>query len=621
MRGSGKPKTPTNTTPQCELEVKSGTLGANGVYTSEVVVGFKSVTQTSDNVEIDKVSVGTSNSSRNKETYTITKKGKIKLYGYVVDKNGNTGTCEIEVEVNPTKPTCELEVKSGTLGQNDWYTTDIVVGFKSMDPNSDTAKIEKYYIEKKTTNLDNDEVIRAEAPKENIDKLTVSDNLTTELNGYVIDSNGTEGTCTITVKKDADLPTCKLKVVSGTQDSSGIYTSTVVVGMESATDGTSDIAAKGVGTAENYTQETFAVTAQGTTVVYGYVTDNAGNKGSCNISITRPTPPPPVTSNPTCSLKVIGSKSGDTYIGPVTVTFGSKSSTNGATITSYGIGTSAQLNGQESYAISADGTYKVYGMVRDSNGKNATCGPVTINIKTATPLAQKVTVGDFVAYDAGKWENSSPVPTTANNFGGYSANGSKNATVKCRADDTSTASGWRVLSISGNTVTIIHAGISECYYHSRTVKASESVAKLNERAKTNYMNSFAQDARMYNFNDYNGNKNLQVIGSNYYIATPTGESDAEQAKSTTLRYVSASGRLSGGSDRANGVRPVVVLKSNVTTNGKNENGAWTLVLDGNVSKDTDPILELPTTYMEQIKNKIDNINDTVKEFVENHKEQ
>lgn len=612
LRSSGGKKTIENKEIKCELEVKSGTIGADDIYSSEVVIGFKSVTPISDSIPIVKQTVGTSDNSRNKDTYTITKKGKTKVYGYIKDANGNTGICEIEVEVNPTKPTCELEIVSGTPGENDWYTSDVVVGFKSKNANSETATIEKYYIEKKISELEDDEVIRGEIPTENIDKYTVTDNLTTQLYGYVIDSNGNEGTCSITVKKDSDLPTCNLTVTSGTKNSSGIYTSEVVVGFDTMNDVTSDISSYGIGQTENYENEIAVISAEGKTTLYGYVKDEAGNKGTCSITVERETtqvqPPPKPTSYPSCTLEIIGTTNGNTYIGNTTIRFKSKSSTNGATITSYGVGTSAQLNGQDSYTITSTGTFNIYGMVKDSNGKTATCGPVSVNVQMPTLLASIVKIGDFVAYDAGNWGTTAPVPTTNKNFGGYTSGASKNSSVKCRNEDTSTASGWKVLSVSGNTVTIIHAGISECYYHAAS-SADEAINVLTNRARTTYMNSFASDARMISLNDYNSNSSIQNIGSHYYIAT--------RKDATTLYYVSYSGRLSGGSERANGIRPVVVLKDTVTTTGKNSNGAWILMLDGNVSKDLNNELNAKNPYVEKINQYIDIIKKVIEGFEEN----
>ena len=54
--------------------------------------------------------------------------------------------------------------------------------------------------------------------------------------------------------------------------------------------------------------------------------------------------------------------------------------------------------------------------------------------------------------------------------------------------------------------------------------------------------------------DVKANNTIQTIGGGYYLAS--------KKDSTTLHYVSPTGRESGSSDRVNGVRPVITLKSN-----------------------------------------------------------
>lgn len=608
-RSGSKTKNPVNTltNPTCELEVKSGTLGSDDVYTTSVVIGFKNVVQISDKVPVVKHTVGVTDNSKNKDTYTVTKKGKTKVYGYVTDADGNSGTCEIEVELNPTVPTCELEVKSGTLGDNNWYKTDVVVGFKSKDSNNESVKIEKFYIEKKATNLDDDEVVKSDAPDENIETLTIKDDLETELIGHVIDSNGTEGTCDIVVKKDSKSPTCKLKVVTGTPNSEGIYEGEVVVGLDTKEDETSDIAAFGVGVKENYTDETYAVTSEGKTKVYGYVKDNAGNTATCELEITKPTTPEPSKeSYPSCTLEVVGSATNGVYLQSATVRFKTKSSTNGASIKAFGLGESPEINGRDDYVINTSGKHTIYGMVQDTNGNTSVCGPVTVDVNASTLLADLGKVGDMVAYDAGLWSNTATVPTTNGMFGGYMAGASKNASVKCRREDTANGSGWKILSISGGNVTIIHAGIAECYYHGAN-DASTAVSNLNNRARVTYMNQFAQDARMFDYNDYNSvDESFRNVGSHYYMATAKDK--------TTLYYVSYTGRLSGGSVNANGLRPVIVLKNNVTTTGKDTNGAWVLAL-GDTKNPDNPNLELPNDLFNQLKSLFDEVSSTIKDRV------
>jgi len=582
--GKGNKKPTENKKPTCELKVVSGTIGADGIYNSEVVVGIEA-TPISENIQIVEKKVGTSENPRNKETYTITKKGKIKVYGYIKDANGNTGICEKEIEVNPSKPTCELEVISGTLGNNEWYTSDIVVGFKSKETNSETATISKFYIEKKTSEIDTDKVVRGEVPATNIEKYTITDNLTTQLFGYVIDSNGNEGTCSITVKKDTDLPTCELKVEKGTLNSSGLYTSEVIVGFNTASDPTSDIAEKGIGTSKNYKEEIAVVSAPGNTVMYGYVKDNAGNEGTCNLTIKRPTSsgggekPPVKTSNPTCSLRVVGKLSGSTYIGETTVTFNTKATTNNAYITSVGMGTTPQINGKESIVLTTEGTHTIHGMVKDSYGNTSTCS-ITVAVKKEKvedkTLANKVAVGDFVNYNAGTWptnEDKSTINKTDGQFSGYKAGTNRKTGVTCASGDVA-QSGWKVLSVSNGKVTLIHAGIPECYYYGLDSDASSAIKKITERAAVYKDKNFAESASMLTYAQANSmTKEQRNIGAYYYLA-------GEKKDNKTLWAVgnnngNRGGELMGRSGWAQGIRPTVTLKTGVKTTGKGANG-WEL---------------------------------------------
>lgn len=568
---------------ECELAVKDVEPNDDGVYERDIEIVFANVTPVNENIKITSKKIGIREEAKNKETYKITKKGKYKVYGFVQDANGNKATCELSVEVEPTTPTCELEVLEGTLGQNDWYVTDVKVGFKNKSTNNANTTVKEYFIQKELKDLDTDRVVRADKPTENIETYIVKDNLKTQLVGYVIDSQGNEGECTLTIKKDSDKPKCTLKVVSGTKNGAGIYTTNVAVTIDSYEDATSTIEGVGIGTKKNYEEESFVVDGPGVTKVTGYVKDAAGNEGTCSINIERPAATPPSTgggggntggggnsqptSYPYCELDVIGQKSGETYTGNTTVKFKSKGSTNGASVSSFGLGTSANLNGQESYGITTSGTHNIVGQVRDSNGKTATCS-VSVNVQIQdTSLAKKVSVGDKIAYDPGKWsEGNGTVNNTNGVFSGYTANVSKSIGVKCRgADDTATRNGWVVLSKTDTTVTIVHAGTPECYYHGR-VSSSTAVNNLNTRAQS-YMNGFAQSARAMNKADYDVNPTSNHVGTHYYLAT---------VKSSETLHMIALNRETGGSARAGGFRPVIVLKSNVKTTAKNGNGEWIL---------------------------------------------
>lgn len=585
-------KKPTTKELSCELEVKSGTLGNDGVYSTAVEVGFKSITAVSKDIQITKNTVGISDNARNKETYTISKKGTVKVNGYVQDAAGNRGTCSIEVKVNPSKPTCELEVKSGTVGDNGWYKSKVVVSMKNMQSNSEDTKITRFYIIKKATKLEDGTVVNPTIPEENISEYTVVDNAVNEIVGYVIDSSGNEGTCTITVKKDATQPTCTLKVVDGSPNSSGIYTGNSVVGFAEVKDATTQIVSKGVGTTKNYKNETHAVTGYGTQTVMGYVKDEAGNEGSCSIAIkkpeqpSQPQPPQPTKdSYPSCTLKVVSGQSNNgKYLGKTVVGFESKNTTNGAKIVSFGISTSPTINSKDKIELSTNGTHKIIGMVKDSYGNTSTCSMEVQVVIEDNLLAKKVKVGDMIAYDAGNWTETKATPTTHGTFGGYTSGNSKNSSVVCRKGDAA-KSGWKVLSISDNKVTIVHAGIPECYFHDSQKSNANAVTALDQRAAA-YKNNFAESARMLKDTDVNNwaqTDAFRDIDAYYYLSTVEG--------TTNLKFVTPLGRLTQGGLYSHGIRPVITLRADVRTSGQS-NGAWTLTFD--TSKGTNEMV-LPTT--------------------------
>ena len=79
-------------------------------------------------------------------------------------------------------------------------------------------------------------------------------------------------------------------------------------------------------------------------------------------------------------------------------------------------------------------------------------------------LANVAKIGDYVNYDAGTWTTtaSTPSSTSAFTFGGYTAGTSRNNSSSCTPS--LGYDGWRILSIEGDTVKLIHAGIPECMY-------------------------------------------------------------------------------------------------------------------------------------------------------------
>lgn len=318
-----------------------------------------------------------------------------------------TAVCEKQDPTKPTNPTnpskptnpsnpqpttttgvpkCELYVSSGNVGSNGWYIGDVVVGFKSKTVNG--ATITNYGLG--TTQAAN--YNKATSYKVNKDG-------TTTVYGYVKASNGKTSVCSIAVKRDTSNPVCNLTVLQGTKGTNGSYVSDVVIGFSSKTDTPSGIATYGISTSTvaTYNKATqLTITKNGTHTIYGYVKDKAGHLGKCNITIKRDKPTTPVTSSPSCSLKVTsGTATNGWYNGNVVIGFASKKSTNGATIKSFGLGTSETYVGNNSYTVSRDGTTTVYGYVKDSNGYTSTCSIVVRKDTTKPSCSLKVISGTY----------------------------------------------------------------------------------------------------------------------------------------------------------------------------------------------------------------------------------
>ena len=146
-------------------------------------------------------------------------------------------------------------------------------------------------------------------------------------------------------------------------------------------------------------------------------------------------------------------------------------------------------------------------------------------------LVDRVTAGDYVAYNAGSWSDgdqsgtgwtsSTATPTTQASFGGYTAGTDKATSVQ------GTTNGWRVLTKSGEgstgTVTLISAG-SPAYAYKAGNNASNMnglVTALNNFASANYLNTtYASSARNMNTGDWGNvyNGGMSNIGAQYWLS-------------------------------------------------------------------------------------------------------
>ncbi len=266
--------------PSCGLTVLSGSVGSDGSYINDVVVGFSSRTDATSGVKQFGMGTTAKPNYNSNDRYTVNTNGSTTVYGYVKDAAGHTKTCDLTVKRNASKndsvPSCNLEIKSGNLGTNNWYVSNVTVGFKSKTT-TNGATITSFgigtapvYNNSSTYELKNDGIY--------------------VVKGYVKDSNGHTATCSITVKRDATKPNCNLVVLSGTKNNSGNYTSNVVVGFRNRTDATSGVGAYGISAGNNPTynsSDRITITNNGTHTIRGYVKDNAGNTNTCDITITK----------------------------------------------------------------------------------------------------------------------------------------------------------------------------------------------------------------------------------------------------------------------------------------------------------------------------------------------
>ena len=175
------------------------------------------------------------------------------------------------------KPSCVLTISRGKKGENGWYVGNVTVSFKSKKTTNSGAKITSY-------GIGLSEIYN----KEN--SYVVTDDGTTKVFGYVKDSKGETAVCSVVVKKDTAKPSCSMGVLSGTKNENGDYISNVNVGFTSRTDSTSGISSYGVTTSSKATYNSktnYIVKNIGTTKVYGYVKDKAGNKAVCDVTVKK----------------------------------------------------------------------------------------------------------------------------------------------------------------------------------------------------------------------------------------------------------------------------------------------------------------------------------------------
>lgn len=210
-------------------------------------------------------------------------------------------------------------------------------------------------------------------------------------------------------------------------------------------------------------------------------------------------------------------------------------------------------------------------------------------------LTEKLKVGHYVTYDAGTWEEDKEIPnrSSAYTLGGYTKDTSRNDGVTCNYINDQEylkqkRSGWRVFSIDDGIVTLIHDGISLCYYHeygNNTNDKSVNILSGNDESINfdYYLDEeFASSVKILTKEDvdkfYNEDSSYKKIDSNlinigipYWLATKSG--------SNFLWYITEGGTVATDQVGVYGVRILVTLKEEVKTIGLTNNKEWILGIE------------------------------------------
>ncbi len=220
-------------------------------------------------------------------------------------------------------------------------------------------------------------------------------------------------------------------------------------------------------------------------------------------------------------------------------------------------------------------------------------------------LADTVSVGDYVAYDAGTWETTEAI--TGGGFGGWTAGQSKSTSLNCLGSvpeigENPSYNGWRVLSVSGTgeqgVVTLIHAGTPECFLpgpsnSEYTINQQMIDILVNANPNAKYLNTnYAQSTRYFNCTDMSGlwnnacnevyddsetyyssvNDILKLDFMLYYIVNPlqtsciwtfANGSYSEYGIYYIVQQCYDGGEVADGNYGILGVRPVITLKAGI----------------------------------------------------------
>jgi hypothetical protein len=360
----------------------SGTVGQNNWYTSDVTVTL-TATDAGSGVALVEYSLNGATWLVYSAPFTVTAEGTTTFQVRATDNAGATSsvTTGATVRIDRTAPVTTATF-SGTVGQNNWYTSAVTITLAATDTGSGVALIE-YRIGS----------VGVWTPYTG--PFTVATPGTTTV--YFRSKDGgalLEADKSVTFSIDT-LPPTVSAAAACTQGGNGWCTSAATLTM-TATDATSDIATRdyqiGAGAWTLYTAPV-TVSAQGTTVVTFRATDTAGLS-------TQSTAQVGIDSTAPVTTAILAGTSGKNgwYTLAVTVTLAATDALSGISLTEYRIGAAGVWTRYTGpVTVATAGVTTVYFHTKDSAGSVEADKSITFSIDTTTPATTATltgTVGD-----------------------------------------------------------------------------------------------------------------------------------------------------------------------------------------------------------------------------------
>jgi fibro-slime domain-containing protein len=196
-----EPPAPVDNTPPAVAPVVSGTLGANGWYTSNIAISWSVTDPESDVTSTTGCGATSVTADTDGATFTCT-----------ATSVGGTAGASVTVKRDASAPSVTPTI-SGTAGANGWYTSNVIVSWATADAMSGASACAS------TT--------------------TTTDNTGTTYSCTSTNGAGLATTLSVSAKRDASAPSV-VGTVSGTIGNGGWYTSDVNVSW-ATTDATSGI--------------------------------------------------------------------------------------------------------------------------------------------------------------------------------------------------------------------------------------------------------------------------------------------------------------------------------------------------------------------------------------------